>query len=98
MKDEVFYMLLQFNVKNFMSIKNEIVLSLNATSDKKHSDSLLYSNNEKVLPSIAIYGANAAGKSNIFKALTAAILLVRNSNRMQVNMEMKAQILYFILL
>lgn len=79
-------MLLQFNVKNFMSIKNEIVLSLSATPDKKHRDSLLCIDKEKVLPSIAIYGANAAGKSNIFKALTAAILLVRNSNYMQVNM------------
>jgi len=78
-------MLLQFNVKNFMSIKNEIVLSLTASPDKKHSDSLLSVNKEKVLPSIAIYGANAAGKSNIFKALTSAILLVRNSNYMQVN-------------
>lgn len=78
-------MLLQFNVKNFMSIKNEIVLSLIATPDKKHSDSLLNINNEKVLPSIAIYGANAAGKSNVFKALSAAISLVRNSNYTQIN-------------
>jgi hypothetical protein len=37
------------------------------------------------LPSIAIYGANAAGKSNLFKALTSAILFVRNSSNMQVN-------------
>ena len=36
------------------------------------------------MPTVAIYGANAAGKSNLFKALTSAILFVRNSSLMQV--------------
>lgn len=78
-------MLLQFNVKNYMSIKDEIVLSLNANAAKEHEDNLICYDDERILPSIAIYGANAAGKSNIFKALTTAILFVRNSNSMQIN-------------
>lgn len=78
-------MLLQFNVKNFMSIKDEIVLSLNANAAKEHEGNLINYNGNRILSSIAIYGANAAGKSNIFKALTTAILFVRNSNSMQIN-------------
>ena len=41
--------------------------------------------NERILPSVAIYGANAAGKSNLHKALTAAIIMIRNSNNLQVD-------------
>lgn len=58
---------------------------LNANAAKEQEDNLICYGNERILPSIAIYGANAAGKSNIFKALTTAILFVRNSNSMQVN-------------
>ena len=79
-------MLLQFNVSNFMSIKNEVVLSAFANADKEHEDNLIESDKDRILPVLALYGANAAGKSNIFKALTSAILLVRNSNTLQVNM------------
>ncbi len=78
-------MLLQFNVQNFMSLKDEVVLSLNANKDKEHKDYLLGFNRESVLPSVAIYGANAAGKSNLFKALTTAIMFVRTSHLRQVN-------------
>jgi len=78
-------MLLQFNVSNYMSIRNEVVLTAFANSGKEHEDNLIGAGNEKVLPVLALCGANAAGKSNIFKALTTAILLVRNSNNLQVN-------------
>ena len=78
-------MLLQFNVTNALSFKNEAILDLVANSDTSHSDILLSANKQKVLPTAAIYGANAAGKSNFFKALTTAIMFVRNSMKMQVN-------------
>ncbi len=79
-------MLLQFNVSNFMSIKDEVVLTAFANAAKDHEDSLIPLGSDRILPTIALYGANAAGKSNLFKALTRAILLVRNSNHLQVNM------------
>lgn len=79
-------MLLQFNVSNFMSIKDEIVLTAFANASKDHENSIIHSGKDRILPSLALYGANAAGKSNIFKALTSAIMLVRRSNNMQVNM------------
>ena len=78
-------MLLQFNVSNFMSIKDEVCFSAFANAGTDHSDRLIDFGRKKILPSIAFYGANAAGKSNLFKALSAAILLVRNSGDLQVN-------------
>ena len=37
-------------------------------------------NNNSLLKTTAIYGANASGKSNIFKAFTCAIRMIRSSN------------------
>lgn len=79
-------MLLQYNVSNFMSIKDEVVLTAFANARREHEENLIVHKNERILPTLALYGANAAGKSNIFRALTAAIVLVRTSNNIQVNM------------
>lgn len=78
-------MLLQFNVTNFLSFKNEAVLSLYASKDKTHEEMLLKYDKDAVLPTVAIYGANAAGKSNLHKALTAAVVLIRQSSSLQIN-------------
>ena len=78
-------MLLQFNVKNFMSIKNEVVLTAFANYSDEHSENVIEAEGERILSSLAIYGANAAGKTNVFKAFTNAILLVRTSNDSQIN-------------
>ena len=78
-------MLLQFNVTNFMSIRDEVVLTAFANASKEHEENLIQAGKERILPTLALYGANAAGKSNIFKALTRAIILVRMSNNLQVN-------------
>ncbi len=78
-------MLLQFNVTNFMSIKQEVILTAFANANKDHEENLIQTKNDRVLPVLALYGANAAGKTNINKALTRAIMLVRKSNELQVN-------------
>ena len=80
-------MLLQFNVTNFMSFKREVIMSAIASKDKEHEAYLIPYRKEMVLPSLAIYGANASGKTNVNKALMFAILFVRNSNMMQLNDE-----------
>jgi len=77
-------MLLQFSVKNFRSIKDRVVLSLEASGKKEHSNNYAEIEKESLLKSAAIFGANASGKSNIFLALTAAILLIRKSNERQI--------------
>lgn len=78
-------MLLQVNIKNFMSIRDEVTITALANNRKDHNDNIIEMNGERVLPTLAVYGANAAGKTNIFKALTSAIMLVRMSNTLQVN-------------
>lgn len=73
-------MLLQFSVENFRSFKTKAVLSLEASSDKELPNNVIDDSGCRALKVATIFGANAAGKSNIFKALSAAILLVRLSN------------------
>ena len=63
-------MLLQFSVTNHRSIKNIAVISMIAASDKTMKEVLLSPDGKKmIVPVMAIYGANAAGKSNVLHAL-----------------------------
>lgn len=78
-------MLIQFNVTNYLSFKNESILSLDSNADKSHNEFLIPFGKDKILPSVAIYGANAAGKSNLYKAMNAAIMLIRESSSLQIN-------------
>ena len=78
-------MLLQFSVSNFKSIKDEVFFTAFANNRNEHKDNLIIANKDKILPTLAFYGANAAGKSNILHALSAAINFVRYSNIYQIN-------------
>lgn len=64
-------MLLRFTVRNYRSIGEEQELSFVASSLADNEAGLIEIDELKypVLPSLAIYGANASGKSNILKAL-----------------------------
>lgn len=63
-------MLLQFSVTNHRSIRNCATISMSATSDKSLSDCILTPDEKKkILPVLALYGANAAGKSNLLHAM-----------------------------
>ena len=63
-------MLLQFSVTNHRSIKDTAIISLKASTDKSLSDCLVSPDDKKQLvPVLALYGANAAGKSNVLHAL-----------------------------
>ena len=77
-------MLLQFSVENFLSIREKIILNLTPEFYKEHQENIITKGKSKALNSIAIYGANASGKSNLFKAITFALLTVRNSNNFQI--------------
>lgn len=77
-------MLLQFTVENFKSFKEPAVLSMEPSSDKELPDNITVVGKDSCLNTIALFGANAAGKSNLFAALTAAILMIRRSNTRQV--------------
>ncbi len=63
-------MLLEFQVENCLSFKKNTVLSMIAsTSTKELSDSVILKDRYKILSSVALYGANASGKSNFLRAI-----------------------------
>lgn len=65
-------MLIQFSVKNYRSFREEQTLSLVAGKDVAHQDSLIECGEKFRLSKVAsIYGANASGKSNLVKAMSA---------------------------
>lgn len=73
-------MLIQFSVTSFLSFKGEVILSLSTNKDDSHNENLLSYKNERILPSIAI-----AGKSNLHKAMSAVIRMIRSSNNLQID-------------
>ena len=81
-------MLVEFSVENFRSIKAEVRLSLVAGPGKEHRRTHLVTPelNEGVrsvplVRSAAVYGANAAGKTNLIRALQAMQRIVTHSGR-----------------
>jgi len=62
-------MLLSFTVGNFRSFKGSKTFSMKAASIQEHKDFVRESNNTKLLPVAAVYGANSSGKSNLLSAL-----------------------------
>ena len=63
-------MLIQFAIENHRSIKENAVISFAASKDKSLEENLLHPDDKRtLLPTIALYGANAAGKSNVLHAL-----------------------------
>jgi AAA15 family ATPase/GTPase len=67
-------MVLEVRLSNFFSIKDEVVLDLRTGNSKTQKTQILQANtfsykDEQILKSVAIYGANASGKSNIIKAI-----------------------------
>jgi len=66
-------MLLEFNVKNYRSLKESQKLSLVAATDTSHRDENCISSEAlsklSIVRAAALYGANASGKSNLILAL-----------------------------
>lgn len=61
-------MLIQFRFKNFRSFRDDTILDLSATKVTEHSDRVIQIGAERLLPTAAIFGANASGKSNVIQA------------------------------
>lgn len=63
-------MLISFNLRNFKSFADEAQISLEASkSEKSLKSAVLQTSRQPLLPAVAIYGANASGKSNFLIAL-----------------------------
>lgn len=78
-------MVLEITLTNFFSINEKITLDLQAaniqTKEARALDGNTFSvGNERLLKTVAIYGANASGKSNIIKAVKAAVDMILDSH------------------
>lgn len=69
-------MLIMFRTKNFNSFKDDVVLDLRKTNYTQHREHTFKCGNYDLLKTIAIYGANASGKSNLISAITKYSLFV----------------------
>lgn len=77
-------MLIELSVKNFKSIKDEVVFStIVKNKNCKIEENLLYNlgsgKDESLAKSFAIYGANGSGKSNFLEAISFLRFLVLSS-------------------
>ena len=73
-------MLIEFSITNFLSFKEKNTFSMIASSDNTLEDNFTSIGNEKLLKMTALYGANASGKSNLFKILALISNMIRQSN------------------
>lgn len=63
-------MILELKIKNFLSFKEEVTFSFEATKDKSFEDYQVVevAPNLRILRLAVVYGANASGKSNLIEA------------------------------
>lgn len=76
-------MLIEFKFKNFRSFRDESTLSMEATGLSTFKNSLIEYGTTKLLPSVAIYGKNGGGKSNVIRAFWLAVQFIKNAQRTQ---------------
>jgi AAA15 family ATPase/GTPase len=84
-------MLIEFRVSNYRSIRDELIFSMVGSADTTHSDHLIRSESmdeDSLLVSSVLYGANAAGKTNLLFALNLMRNLVINSHSHQRGFEL----------
>ncbi len=67
-------MLINFSVANWQSFRDKVTLSMVASREKQHLERVADTGKSKlrILPTAAIYGANASGKTKLFNAMAFA--------------------------
>lgn len=76
-------MFIEFSTGNYLSFKNLVTFSMVASSIQEHKDTHLFKANKyfNLLKTGTIYGANASGKSNLFKAMQFMVGFVESSSK-----------------
>lgn len=64
-------MLISFRFKNFRSFLDETFINMKAVTYKELPDHLISFNNLKLIKTLAVYGSNASGKTNLFLAFAS---------------------------
>ena len=62
-------MLVRFSVENYRSFKKRQVFSMAAGKNTRHKEQIVSINGKRLLKAGILFGANAAGKSNLIKAV-----------------------------
>lgn len=83
-------MILEIRLSNMFSFRDEVTLDLQAakiqTKKARELEGNLFSvDGEQMLKSVALFGANASGKSNVIKAIRACVNMVRSSHNYNVD-------------
>ncbi len=81
--EEVINVLIEFKFGNYRSFRDEAVLSMEATGLGSFKSSLISYNSLNLIPSVAIYGKNGGGKSNVIRAFWLAVQFIKNAQRTQ---------------
>lgn len=81
--------IIDFTIRNFKSYRNEVVLTFEALSEDFLPNNVFIVNLKdgssiRLLRSAALYGANAAGKSNVIWAMRCLVFFVANSRNFPV--------------
>ncbi|MBO4582659.1 MAG: ATP-binding protein [Alphaproteobacteria bacterium] len=75
-------MLINFSVSNFASFKNKVTLSMEKTAIQQHPEHIL---DKRVLSGVALYGANASGKTNLLRAIGFVPMFAYPNSVLQLN-------------
>lgn len=78
-------MLMRFSVKNFLSFFGEQEFNMIPGSVRNKEDHLIKDTNMNLLRLAAIYGPNAAGKSNLVKAFNFSKSVIKNGLQVSAN-------------
>ena len=78
-------MILELRLSNIFSMRDEVTLDLQAANIFTQKARALEGNlftacGERMLKSVAVFGANASGKSNVVKGIRACVGMIRNSH------------------
>lgn len=67
-------MLISLNIKNWMSFRDDASFSMVASKERQHGDRIpkVSKYQMRILPVSALYGGNASGKTNLFRAIEFA--------------------------
>jgi len=76
-------MIISFSIENWMSFRDKVTFMMTASKERQHSERVpkLPKYQTRNLPIATIYGGNASGKTNFFKALNFAKGLVVKGTR-----------------
>ena len=82
-------MLIQFTVENFMSFRKQTIFNLKPSISNELKENIVKNEKHQAVKTAVVFGANASGKSNVIKAVTAAIMMLRESEQMQIDMPLQ---------